>query len=79
MLINVQPLFSNCRALAFWSRVLFLVTNPAYERFAREKAESADLDSAALRLSRLVEELQKPKMLDTVRGHEGDAARVYRL
>jgi CRISP-associated protein Cas1 len=49
-------------------------------RAAREKpdgAESADLDAAALRLSRLVEELQKPKSLDTVRGHEGDAARVY--
>ena len=49
-------------------------------RAAREKTdgpESADLDAAALRLSRLVEELQKPKALDTVRGHEGDAARVY--
>src|ERR1700722_19405457 len=42
VLINVQPLFSNCRALAFWSRVLFLVTNPAYERFAREKPDQLD-------------------------------------
>ena len=49
-------------------------------RAAREKTdgpESAALDAAALRLSRLVEELQKPKALDAVRGHEGDAARVY--
>jgi CRISP-associated protein Cas1 len=49
-------------------------------RAAREKADgatSADLDAAALRLSRLVEELQNPKTLDTVRGHEGDGARVY--
>jgi CRISP-associated protein Cas1 len=49
-------------------------------RAAREKPDgviSADLDTAALRLGRLVEELQKPKALDTVRGHEGDAARVY--
>jgi CRISP-associated protein Cas1 len=49
-------------------------------RAAREKPEaagSADLDASALRLARLVEELQKTKPLDTVRGHEGDAARVY--
>ena len=49
-------------------------------RAAREKPEvggSGELDAAALRLARLVEELQKPKPLDTVRGHEGDAARVY--
>ena len=39
--------------------------------------KALDLDAAALRLSRLVEELQKPKPLDTVRGHEGDGARVY--
>ncbi len=49
-------------------------------RAAREKTEgqeSAELDAAALRLSRLMEELQNPHALDTVRGHEGDAARVY--
>lgn len=49
-------------------------------RAAREKPEgpgSTELDASALRLSRLVEELQKEKPLDTVRGHEGDAARVY--
>ncbi len=49
-------------------------------RAAREKPEAPgaeDLDAGALRLARLVEELQKPKPLDTVRGHEGDAARVY--
>ncbi|HUE02857.1 MAG TPA: type I-C CRISPR-associated endonuclease Cas1c [Bryobacteraceae bacterium] len=49
-------------------------------RAAREKPESAgcaDLEAAALRLLRLGETLQKPLALDTVRGHEGDAARVY--
>lgn len=49
-------------------------------RAAREKPEAegvAYLNAAALRLARLVEELQRPKPLDTVRGHEGDAARVY--
>ena len=49
-------------------------------RAAREKPDgeaSSELDAAALRLGRLIEELQKPKPLDTVRGHEGDAARVY--
>ena len=49
-------------------------------RAAREKPagdQASDLDAAALRLARLVDELQKPKPLDTVRGHEGDAARVY--
>ena len=30
-----------------------------------------------MRLARLVETLQEPLTLDTVRGHEGDAARVY--
>jgi CRISP-associated protein Cas1 len=49
-------------------------------RASREKPdgpENADLEAAALRLGRLIEELQKPKSLDTVRGHEGDGARVY--
>jgi CRISP-associated protein Cas1 len=49
-------------------------------RAAREKGDGAGktaLDAAALRLARLVEELEKPKPLDSVRGHEGDAARVY--
>jgi CRISPR-associated protein Cas1 len=49
-------------------------------RGAREKPTmpaSADLEASALRLSRLVEELERPKPLDVVRGHEGDAARVY--
>jgi len=35
------------------------------------------LESAALRLARLTETLQSPLPLDTVRGYEGDAARVY--
>jgi len=49
-------------------------------RAARERpdvAGCADLEAAALRLLRLGETLQKPLELDTVRGHEGDAARVY--
>ncbi len=49
-------------------------------RAAREKPagdQASELDAASLRLARLVDELQKPKPLDTVRGHEGDAARVY--
>jgi len=49
-------------------------------RGAREKPDGegcADLEAAALRLLRLGETLQKPLALDTVRGHEGDAARVY--
>jgi CRISPR-associated protein Cas1 len=49
-------------------------------RAARERPEAAgcaDLDAAALRLLRLTETLQSPLTLNTVRGHEGDAARVY--
>ncbi len=49
-------------------------------RAARERTEgpqTAELAAAAQRLARLIEELQQPKPLDTVRGHEGDAARVY--
>ena len=49
-------------------------------RAAREKPEgeqAAQLDFTSLRLARLIEELQKPKSLDTIRGHEGDAARNY--
>ena len=49
-------------------------------RAARDKpdgAGSAELEAAALRLARLAETLQEPLALDTVRGHEGDAARVY--
>src|SRR6185312_5548689 len=49
-------------------------------RAAREKPaglRSADVDTAALRFGHLIEELQKTKALDIVRGHEGDAVRVY--
>jgi CRISPR-associated protein Cas1 len=49
-------------------------------RAAREKPDGAGcaaLEAAALRLARLTETLQEPLALDTVRGHEGDAARVY--
>ena len=49
-------------------------------RAAREKPDGpggAELEAAALRLARLVDTLQQPLTLDTVRGHEGDAARTY--
>jgi len=49
-------------------------------RAAREKPDGpggAELEGAALRLARLVDTLQQPLTLDTVRGHEGDAARAY--
>ena len=49
-------------------------------RAAREKPDGAgrtDLEAATLRLGQLVDELQKNMPLDVVRGHEGDAARVY--
>jgi CRISP-associated protein Cas1 len=38
---------------------------------------NAAIEAAAMRLFRLGETLQTPAPLDTVRGHEGDAARVY--
>jgi CRISPR-associated protein Cas1 len=49
-------------------------------RAAREKPDNtgrADLEAAAARLGQLVDELQKSMPLDTVRGHEGDGARMY--
>ena len=49
-------------------------------RAARERAaekESSPLEAAALRLKRIVEEVSGCPILDEVRGHEGDAARVY--
>jgi CRISPR-associated protein Cas1 len=49
-------------------------------RAARERPEGAGcpaLEVAALRLARLAGTLQEPLALDRVRGHEGDAARVY--
>jgi len=49
-------------------------------RAVRDKPEAAalaPLQSAILRLGRIVEEVQEPRPLDTIRGHEGDAARVY--
>jgi CRISPR-associated protein Cas1 len=49
-------------------------------RAAREKPDNTgrpDLEAAAARLGQLVDELQKSLPLDTVRGHEGDGARVY--
>jgi CRISPR-associated protein Cas1 len=49
-------------------------------RAAREKAEGEgprELEFAALRLARLIETVQQTPSLDEIRGHEGDAARVY--
>lgn len=49
-------------------------------RAARERpgSESArEISRAVLRLGRIVEDVQKANGLETVRGHEGDAARVY--
>jgi CRISP-associated protein Cas1 len=49
-------------------------------RASREKPDIPGrpaLDSAAQRLGSLLDELQRAMPLDTVRGHEGDAARVY--
>jgi CRISPR-associated protein Cas1 len=49
-------------------------------RAAREKAEAEDtkeLEFAALRLSRLAETVEGTTTVDEIRGHEGDAARVY--
>lgn len=49
-------------------------------RASREKPDGSGrpaLDAAVQRLGSLVDELQRPMPLDTVRGHEGDAARVY--
>lgn len=49
-------------------------------RAARERpngADSKDLADAARRLARILTDLQQPVPLDTVRGCEGEAARVY--
>ena len=49
-------------------------------RGARERAggaSSAALETAALRLKRIVEEVACCPKIDEIRGHEGDAARVY--
>src|SRR6516225_9364875 len=49
-------------------------------RAAREKAEAEDtkeLEFAALRLSRLAETVEGTTSVDEIRGHDGDAARVY--
>jgi CRISPR-associated protein Cas1 len=49
-------------------------------RALREKPESdgsGDMEMAARRLGRLLETVAGPAGLDEIRGHEGDAARVY--
>lgn len=49
-------------------------------RAAREKPERpglVELEAASQRLGRLIGEFQKTISLDSARGHEGDAARVY--
>jgi CRISPR-associated protein Cas1 len=50
------------------------------QRALRDKpdcAGNAGIESAAVRLAHLADTLQPVRPLDTVRGHEGDAARVY--
>lgn len=49
-------------------------------RAARERAEDEGkqaMDAAALRLRRILEEIGKGDSVDRIRGHEGDAARIY--
>jgi CRISPR-associated protein Cas1 len=48
-------------------------------RAAREQTEgtSADLEKAALRLRRILDEVQIQQDVDQIRGHEGDAAATY--
>lgn len=49
-------------------------------RSLRDKPEcdgNSSIEVAALRLAGLADALQRPRSLDAVRGHEGDAARVY--
>jgi CRISP-associated protein Cas1 len=62
----VIPKVANCRTVVL--------------RAAREKPDWADrpnLEAAGVRLGYLIDGLQKNLSLDTVRGYEGDAARVY--
>jgi len=56
---------SNCRAVLL--------------RGSREQPEgtSTELDRAALRLRRILEDIQPQDSVDKIRGHEGDAARTY--
>jgi CRISPR-associated protein Cas1 len=49
-------------------------------RASRERPEAAaagEIDAATLRLGRLLETVAATEQLDQLRGHEGDAARVY--
>ena len=49
-------------------------------RGARERTPGEDvseLDGAALRLKRILEEVSRAATVDEIRGHEGDAARTY--
>jgi CRISPR-associated protein Cas1 len=50
-------------------------------RAARERdnaaPETAELDGAALRLAHICDDIQRASSVDSIRGHEGDAARVY--
>ncbi len=49
-------------------------------RAARERTEGQSapaLETAALRLRRILDELSKQDSVDQIRGHEGDAARTY--
>ena len=49
-------------------------------RALRDKPECvgyAEMGAAAARLARLADSVQSAKLLEAVRGHEGDAARAY--
>jgi CRISP-associated protein Cas1 len=49
-------------------------------RAARERGDQQgkqEMDAAALRLRRILEEIGKADTVDRIRGHEGDAARTY--
>ena len=46
-------------------------------REREESSQSVELDAAALRLKRTLEDVERGASTDTIRGHEGDAARTY--
>ena len=58
---------ANCRTV---------VLRAARER-DKDTPETANLDGVALRLARICEDVERASSVDSIRGHEGDAARVY--
>lgn len=57
---------SNCRTV---------LQRASRER--EESSQSADLDAAAIRLRRILEDVERAESTDAIRGYEGDAARTY--